>query len=458
MKYTTQSRSLRAVRSSLLPLLMVSGLAVSCSSKTDGSTPVPNGAAGSTSSGASNGGASNAGGSSAGASTGGTSSGAGGNAIQGVPPVNDRCVDSSTKHTDGLCYCQPASLTYCPDACADLATDPNHCGTCANKCTDTQACGANKCGATPATLVPAATGCGTIRLSLSGANLYWTEETTNKVKWMAVANGTPTEITNAGSTPKLIQSSGVTAFWVAKGDQSIRKSVAGAAATILVPGGAGEIDGLTLSADGKTVYYTYTVRDGARKVVGNPSIFRVADDGTNKTEVGHEDSGVPHALAVEGMLIAYPTELNGDVDVMTMGATPAVCASLDSTTAVNANCIRLSQSQQPNYEGMYLVKGKAYWSSTNAIHGKSATDASAAGFTVGSAEQASQITAFSISNDTVFFAGDEPSGNIYSARLAGNATTAIARNQVGVSAIVANATTAYWSTAACTIMSATLEH
>ena len=444
-----------------LLLTIAGGFALNCSGKPDDSTPALNSAAGSTSGASSSSGTGGASAGSAGANSAGSggASSAGSGGGMGRPPVNGMCVASSTKHTDGLCYCQPASLTYCADACADLATDADHCGDCATKCEETQGCGASKCGATPATLVPAAAGCGTIRLALSGANLYWTEELSNKVKWMAVAGaGTPTEITNPGMTPGLIQSNGTTAFWVAKGDKSIRKSVAGAAATIVVPGGAGEIDGLALSADGKTVFYTYTVRDAGRKVIGSPTIFKVADDGTNKLEVGHEDSGVPHALAVEGALIAFPTELNGDVDVMTIGETPAVCASMDSTTAVNKNCTRISQSQAPNYEGMYVISGKAYWSNMSAVNAKSATDASANAVIVGSADQANKITAFAISNDTLFFAGDEPSGNVYRTPLSGTGTaaTAIARKQVGVSSLVANATTAYWATAACAIVSVSL--
>jgi hypothetical protein len=83
--------------------------------------------------------------------------------------------------------------------------------------------------------------------------------------------------------------------------------------------------------------------------------------------------------------------------------------------------------------------------------------AAANGFSVASADQANKITAFSISNDTVFFAGDDPAGTVYRAPLTGSGAIAVAPKQTGISSIVANATTAYWATAACTIVSVALE-
>ena len=454
MKGTTKLEPRRNFHAGLLPLLLLAGgVAVNCSSGTtdNSKTITPGGGSANTAAGTSSGGSGNN--TAAGASSGGTSAGGSGGAATGKPPMADGTCGNNTTKRDGLCYCQPSSYTYCSDGCSDLK-DADHCGSCTNKCGDTQGCGGGgKCGATPATLVPAAAGCGTIRLAISGTTLYWTEETTNKVKSMTLPSGTPKEIGMPGTAPKVIVANGTNAFWIADGDKTIRKSAAGADATVFVPTVTGTITGFTVAADG-ALYYAVNPPAPTAPAVAHPTIYKVPAAGGTAVEVGHEDSGIPHALAVEGSLLGYPTELNGDVDVMTLvDGTPAVCASMDSTTAVNKNCIRLSQSQMPNYEGMYIIGGIAYWSNQAAIQAKSATMADASSKTIGSADGALAMRAFSISNGTAFFAGDDDTGFVFTAPITGTASqTAIARKQKAVTSVVADASKAYWATE-CTIMS-----
>jgi len=83
-------------------------------------------------------------------------SAAGGMGQVGVPSVNRKCLPRSFEQADGLCYCQPSALTFCPDGCYDPQTDLDHCGDCNTKCATTQACSGGKCGATPSIVVPAA--------------------------------------------------------------------------------------------------------------------------------------------------------------------------------------------------------------------------------------------------------------------------------------------------------------
>jgi hypothetical protein len=360
-----------------------------------------------------------------------------------------KCVPGALAHPDDmLCYCQPTTLTQFSDGCFDPQTDPDHCGApCAAKCGATQVCSAGKCGATPTTFVPAATGCGAIRLALSGTTLYWTDTMHGTVKSIAtMAGATAKTIASTEKTPTLVIANGTSVFWLATGTMNaIMKSTAGAAAMpVYTATTTDPIHGFTVSSDGNTVYFAVGTK-----------ISKVASTGGAASEVGHEDSGIPHALSVDGSNIGYPTEVNGDVDIMTMGAAPAVCASVDSTTATNSNCNRVARSQGTlNFEAILLTGGNAYWGNQAQIQTAAVADATGVNTTVASADpSASSLPAISFNNGSVFFADDV--GFIYKAPLMKNAAvTEIARAQMGTTSVVGDDANAYWATGDCAIMTA----
>jgi hypothetical protein len=374
-----------------------------------------------------------------------------------------KCVPGALTHPDDmLCYCQPTTLTQFPDGCFDPQTDPDHCGTpCATKCGPAQVCNAGKCGVTPTTLVPAATGCKAIRLALSGTTLYWTDTMHGTVKSIATTAGAAaTTISGTEKAPTLIVANGMNVFWLATGGMNaIMKSTAGAAPTAVYTATTTDpINGFTVSADGLTVYFTLGTKLGAGMGAG---ISKVAATGGTVTPVGHEDSGIPHALAVsaDGMNIGYPTDVNGDVDVMTIGgAMPAVCASSDSTTATNLNCNRVARSQGSlNFEAMLLSGGNAYWGNQAEIQMAAIADPAGVDSTVASADpSASSLPAISFNNGSVFFGDDV--GFIYKAPLVKSATvTEIARGQMGTTSVVGDDANVYWATGDCAIMTAPLK-
>ena len=419
-------------------LLSACGLVLSCSSSSTPGTTSSSGGTQSTSGGA--GGASSAGAPSGGKSSGGSSAGG----VPGVAPVNGTCSPNSVKHPDGLCYCQPDTLTSCPDGCYDPQSDPDHCGDCSTKCAASATCNAGKCSAAPSTFVPAATGCGSIHLVLSSGTLYWTDQTHGTVQSIATAAGSTAKPVAMGQTsPTLIAVNGTTVYWLT--GKSIMKSAAGAAPTPVATS-TDDIHGFTLSDDGNTLYYASTTIVNKTPSAGGGAV----------TEVGHEDTGIPHALSVSGNLIAYPADLTGDVDIMTMvDGTPAACSS-DTTT--NKNCLRVARSQGSIYlDGMYLLNGNAYWGNQANISTASTTDTSGTNDTVaGGSPDASTLGAFSISNNTVFLADNL--GGVYQAPLMVNATAAgIARGQMGVTSIAADTSNVYFATGDCAIMSAPLK-
>ncbi len=420
-------------------LLSTCCVALGCSSS---STP-PTTTVGSAPGGATSGGASSTGGASsvAGAATGGSSAGG---VSGGVAPVDGMCSPNSLKHADGLCYCQPDTLTSCPDGCYDPQTDPDHCGDCSTKCAPAATCNAGKCSAVPTVFVPAAAGCGSIHLALDSGTLYWSDQMHGTVQSIATAAGsTAKSVATAQTSPTLLSVNGSSVYWLA--GKSVMRATSGGA-PLAVATATDAINGFTVSSDGNTLYFA------SDTIVNKTS----SAGGGMVTEIGHEDTGIPHALSVSGNLIGYPADLNGDIDIMTMvDGTPAFCSS-DTTT--NKNCLRIARSQGSLYvDNIYLLNGSAYWGNQAAISTDSTTDMTGEDSTVASGSpDASMLGAFSISNSAVYFADD--TGGVYQAPLMVNATsTGVARAQMGVTSIVADTANVYFATGDCAINSAPLK-
>ncbi len=438
--------------------LLACGILINCSDKSGAPTPVTGtpGATGVSGAADTAGMSATIGGSGAAAGGAGTSGGsaAGGSgaiATGKAPGPDGKCVVGAFKHMDDmLCYCQPTSLTYCSDGCFDPQVDADHCGACATNCGATQVCNAAKCSAALTTLVPAAAGCGALHLALNGTTLYWTDTMHGSVQSLTLgAAAAAKAISTTQKAPTLIIASAGSVFWLTKDTKNaIMRSVAGAAPTVVYTAD-GAINGFTVSSDGNTVYFATGTK-----------ISKVAATGGTTTEVGHEDSGIPHALSVDeaAHLIGYPTDENGDVDIMTMvDGTPAVCASDDSATAVNKNCVRVARSQGSlNFDAMLLTGGKAYWSNQAQVLTAGASDTTGVNSTVASGSAAaSKLPAVSFGAGTVFFADD--SGLIAKAPLmASAAVTELARAQPGTTSVVGDASHAYWATGDCAIKSVAL--
>jgi hypothetical protein len=58
---------------------------------------------------------------------------------------NNKC-NADSNCSEGRCVCKDANLTICGSSCADLATDDNNCGDCGNKCPTGTNCDAGVCG------------------------------------------------------------------------------------------------------------------------------------------------------------------------------------------------------------------------------------------------------------------------------------------------------------------------
>jgi hypothetical protein len=353
-----------------------------------------------------------------------------------------KCPQGAYPHEDGLCYCQADVPNVCDDVCVDNTTDPDHCGDCSTKCGPTQSCNGGHCGAMPTTLIPAAAGCGALHLTWAAGTLYWTDRDHGTVKGLATTGGTATTVASNQMTPTLIAASGAALYWLESGAKRIMKATLPDGAPMSVAMSTDAIGGFVVSPDGNTIYFS------AGQVVNKTTTA----GGGAVTQVGHEDSGIPGALALDGANIAFATHINGDVDVMTIVAgAPSVCASADSTTATNASCARIGRSQDELfYDTMYAMSGKVYWAAGDGV--QTASEVPGDGFNdrVGSAKLGN-VGAFAIlGTSTVFYSDDN---FLLKAPLMANAPVSVwARAQPTSTSIALDATKVYWATSDCAVM------
>ncbi|HVY28903.1 MAG TPA: hypothetical protein VHB79_20240 [Polyangiaceae bacterium] len=392
-------------------------------------------------------------GGSATAGTGGSSAGSGGSATgggMGLMMINGMCPANSVKRMDGLCYCQPTTLSACMDGCGDFMTDPDRCGGCDTKCTAQQTCNAGKCGKDPTVVVPAAAGCGSMKIAVAGGKLYYTDMMHGTVSSVATTGGTPMAVATGQMGPTLLSVTADKVFWLASTAKQIMSApIAGGAATPLLKAAeAMDIGGFALTPDGMSV--VYSTATFVKKVP--------AAGGADAVEVGHEDSGIPKALAVTDKFVGYPADINGDVDVMQLMDTPSVCASEDSAV-MNKDCKRLGRSQGAlNFDTIYIIGDNTYWANQASIYTSSASMPSGFNETIVQANSptANKITAFAIAKDVVYLADD--SGLVYTSPLMKDSMpTQIARGQTSPSSIAVDDTNVYWADGDCSIKSLPLK-
>jgi hypothetical protein len=362
------------------------------------------------------------------------------------------CVAGAYKRM-GVCTCQPTATCICASGCTDQLSDDDNCGACGVRCGPTSTCQQGVCGPPVTNFVPAAPGCGSIDLAVANGLLYWTDAGHFTVKSRPLSGGAATAIADAEKGPKMITVVGSNIFWVST-DQNIRKSVGGGPPTTVVSTPS-PIGGFTVSPDGSTVYFST-----------GSAVSRVsaAGGGTPVVVAVEERGGIPRALALTGNQIAYPTDLNGDVDVATIvTGQVADCGNQDSMgNIVNFNCNRLARSQGELFpEQIIALPGaRVVWADGSNV--KLETTPSdwntIAPFDSVAMTWSNSISGLASNGMLVFFgersADDGSGGVVYMAAIAPNQNALrIARGQHGPRALATGPSRVYWSTSDCTIES-----
>jgi hypothetical protein len=379
--------------------------------------------------------------------TGGGGTGGGGAVDSGMSATmtDGACVAGAYPH-GGVCVCQDGTPTVCGNACVDVMVDNNNCGSCGTACGATATCVAGHCGPAATTLVPAITGCMALTLAAGGGSVYYADEGHNSISKIPSAGGAATVVSSTEMAPTWLTLSGTTLFWYNKTNKTIRMSAAGAApANVYVSADPKGVTGFGFSADGATVYFSEGTNINSIPAAG----------GVAPTIVGMEQhGGLPGAIAVSGTTLAYPTNLNSDVDVIKVVAgTPALCGMedpADSNKLIQVNCTRIARSQGEIFlNSIFAIGGKAYWIDGSNIKSESLTPAADATFDSISMTSASAITAAAATATTIYVAED---GFIDKTPLVKDSVLIqIARGQKAPTSIAVDGTKVYWATSDCTI-------
>jgi hypothetical protein len=383
--------------------------------------------------------------------------------------VNGKCVPGAFLHNN-VCQCQSDVPMVCDFACTDVTTDPANCGACDRPCAPTAACNGGACGPSVTNEVPAAPGCLSLHIAFDAGALFWTDQGHGTVETQSAPGGA-TSISSTETRPGLITVSGSNLFWI-NGASAAPVGVGPPVTTTAtlreasLPGGAprdlvtetntsGGIRGLVVSPDGKTVYYSSDTKV--------KSIAADAAAGSAGTVVGSEErNGIPTELAIssDGNTLAYVTDFDGDVDVITVNNADhlsASCGKLDpadptDNALLQVHCVRIARSQgSPFFEGIILSGTNAFWSNDGAILVNAATPLATQGNQQIASTNGAPITALAGNANDIYFGQD---GSIEKTPYVVNSTAIVmARAQAAPSSIALDATKVYWSTGDCAINS-----
>ena len=452
----------------LIPVCALAYLPLACSSTDDGAGPKPpappsgGNAAGGT--------PGTAGTATAGTATGGSGGSATGGGSGMACTTTTDCVGTGFVCRTNMCACTADIPDVCgtgaDGACVNKKSDPDHCGDCATKCDAGATCVDSMCTKKPVELTKG-TGCGAMRLAISGTNVYWTEATSGKVQSMPLAGGAPVEIATGQTAASEIVADATGVYWLAGGNvmKKALPFVAGVpdtlknyttlAATATPPAVAdAKIIGLAVRA-GK-LYYSFghdVHQISTDKAVTADIIVGTAVnyDAPPKIE------GVPHGVAVNDTMIAWTdvgdrNGVEGD-DILVESATPLTD---------KAGYVELAQSVGGLKSEIAVDAMYAYWvDGARFVRNKLSAVAPVPDPAIMESPKASEIGSFAITATNVY--ASNTNGLILRHSLIPPAdgmepveAAAIARDQMTPTAVVTDGTKVYWATADCAIRSTDL--
>ncbi|HTA20636.1 MAG TPA: hypothetical protein VK989_15190 [Polyangia bacterium] len=370
--------------------------------------------------------------------------------VGGSPTMsNGSCVPGAFKH-NGICACQIDTPTVCEEMCTDVTVDPENCGACGSACAATATCNGGACGPSVTSVVPDAPGCVALHVVTTPGVLYWTDQGHGTVTSLSTSC-VQTTIASNEKNPGIVIVAGPYLAWV---DSTVTETMTtstirrvaltgGTPADVVTEVNAtGGILGLASNPEGTELFYSAGTKVRG-VIVPNGAPFDVA-----REELG----GIPTALAIDGDTIAYLTELNGDLDVVTVvDGTVASCGKHDPNDPTGeallmVNCTRAGRSQgAPFFGGLALRNGQVYWSNDGAIITNAATpDAAQANEEITSFDDGNLLTAF-IASATDFYLGED--GIVgKAAPAAGSTAIKLARAQAAPSSMALDVGRLYWTT------------
>jgi hypothetical protein len=159
---------------------------------------------------------------------------------------------------------------------------------------------------TPTELV-SVTGCGNLRLVVSGGKVYFTNKLAGTVSSVAVTGGAPTVIAMTQNTPNSIAVDDTSVYWGNDGDRTVMKeAIASGTAAIFVPA--------PTDTDTMNVANALLVSGTTLYIGRGVDTYKMATSGGAMTQLSHSpdaDKGYPGAFALDATHL-YQPELQHD--------------------------------------------------------------------------------------------------------------------------------------------------
>ena len=433
----------------LIPLCFLAYLPLACSSTDDGAkgTPTPpTGGAGGASAGTAG---------TAGASAGTSPGGGSGMACTATAD----CKGTGFVCKTGMCACTADIPDICgtgdTGACVNKKTDPDHCGVCETKCDAGATCVDSKCTPKPVELTKGA-GCGAMQLAIQGANIYWTEPMTGKVRSMPVAGGAAVDVAMAQVGPSQIAADAMGVYWIVDGagpgTSKVMKQalpLAAVAPDVLATAPAADKI-LGVAVHGGKLYYTlaHDVHQIATDKTGTDIIVGTAVNYDPPPKI----EGVPHGVGANDTMVAWTdvgdrNGVEGD-DIMVESATPLTDMS---------GYVELAQSVGGLKAVMAVDAMFAYWlDGSRFVRNKLNATAPVPDPAIMESPKGVDFSAFAINATNVYASNVD--GLILRHSLVPAAegadpveAAAVARDQTAPTSVVVDGTKVYWATTDCAI-------
>jgi hypothetical protein len=446
----------------LIPLCALAYLPLACSSTTDGptGTPTPPGGGSGNTAGANAAGGSTSG--SGGMSTGGAAAGSTGSGM--ACAVTKDCLGTGFFCKAGTCSCSADVPDVCGSgatgACVNKMSDADNCGACGTKCDPGASCVAGKCNAKPTELTKA-DGCGSMRIAIQGANIYWTEAMTGKVRSMPVAGGAAVDIATGQVSPSAIAVDAKGVYWLAGGDATGGGKKIMKAALPFVAGAPVELKasttdtifGIAVAAD--KLYYS--LKNDVHQISTDKAVAADIIVGTavNYDPPAPKIEGVPHGVATNGTLLAWT-----DVGDRNGVEGDDILAETDPLTD-KAGYAELAQSVGALKWDIAADATYAYWiDGQNFVRNKLAATAPVPDLPIMVTDKG-DLNTFAINAMNVYGATTENKILKHSLMAPTDEKTVvlpvpIARDQMSPTSVAVDATKVYWATSDCAIRSTDL--
>jgi hypothetical protein len=420
------------------------------------------------------------------------------------------CAGNAFRPDGGACTCEESSPTLCyydaaPPQCVDTTLDWDNCGGCGVTCKPTAACNGALCGKQTTQLVAPSPGCISMRVVYDNGNIYWSDMGHGTIKSIPADGGTVTTIVpnqaivpsqaiaaeqngTLGAlpfpssphlplaTPLLVRAG--TVYWVGASTSggagtTILSATPGNAPTTLLAAAMDPapspissaldaapvietaaqnppINAIALSPDGSTLYFAAGTRFYSIPTTGAGTV----------TYVGYAEGpehGEATALVSDGSYLYYPTNLSGNVEILSLtsmcGADAGETCPLrvvNSRTLVPDTIVVRGDSLYWG-EGFRVVQASisAFLSGAPGIEGTSLPG------TVSSAD----LTGFAIGTQYAYFGepGADDTGYIERGAMppfeSGSTPSAIviARGQPWPTSFALDGARVYWTTSRCDI-------